>query len=150
MKLPNTLKIAAALWLVSGPSVAGEKILTTVKSIAETRPCVTREATLPAYLQASRHGSWLTDGPGINTPGIAVSFRVTDPKQREELLSYVFRPQIYLHNTFYAVFVGVVTCDGGKPMLEIQGLNGVQIRPVRDAGVSPNNSFKPKPLRGSA
>ena len=131
MKFPNTLKIAAALSLISGPAIADGNGLTTVRSIAETRPCVARKATLSAYLQASRHDSWLTDGPGTNTPGISVSFRVTDPKQREELLSYAFRPQIYLRNTFHAVFFGVVTCDGGKPTFEIHGLDGVRIRPLR-------------------
>jgi len=139
MKFPSTLKIAATLLLASGITAAGENFFTSVKAVAAAQPCVAGNATVAAYLHASRHASWLTDGPGTNSPGIAVRFRVTDSKQRDVLLSYAFRPQTYLHNTFHAVFAGVVTCANDKPIFEVRGLNRVQILPVKDAVVSPNN-----------
>jgi hypothetical protein len=146
----GNLKYCAVLFLVVGAASAGAVKPLSVNSLVDTRPCVAREAKLPAYLHASRHGSSITDGPGTNTKALPVTFAATDPKERETLLSYVYRPQAYLHNSFRAEFIGMVRCEAGGPVFEIRGLRQVEIRPVRDARVSPNNSSKPTPLRGAA
>jgi hypothetical protein len=122
-----------------------------VKSVAEPRPCKPAHVYVFGYLHASRHGAWVSDDPGINGKGLPIQLAEFASQERKRLLNYIYRPQENMSNTFSAVFTGTTSCnENGVPVLRVQKVERIKLAPIRDAGVMPNNSFKPKPLRGSA
>jgi hypothetical protein len=103
------------------------------------------------YLHVSRHGSWISDGPGTNGKGLPIRLTEHDSPGHKILLRHIRSPKENMRNTFSAVFTGTTSCnEHGVSVLHVRKVEQIDIRPLRDAGVMPNNSFKPNPLRGSA
>ena len=149
--LANSLLFAIAATF-SGIAIAGnDPAPASVRSVAEYRPCRPARVAVFGYLHVSRHGSWISDDPGINGKGLPIRLTDDDSAGRKRLLRYIYRPQENMSNTFSAVFTGITSCnEHGAPVLHVRSVKHIEVRPIRDAGVMPNNSFKPKPLRGSA
>ncbi len=135
---------------ISMPAFSSDTTPASVKSVAEHRPCSPTHVFVFGYLHASRHGSWISDDPGISGIGLPIQLAEFDSPERKKLLSYIYRPQESMSNTFSAVFTGTTSCNkNGVPVLHVYKVQRIELAPIRDAAVMPNNSFKPKPLRST-
>jgi hypothetical protein len=123
---------SAAFSGIATTSNASEPI--SVRSVAEPRPCRSVDASVIGYLHVSRHGSWLSDDPGINGRGLPIRLAAFESPERKRLVKYIYRPQENMHNTFSAVFSGTTSCnDHHMPILEVHSVERIEVRPIRDA-----------------
>jgi hypothetical protein len=135
------------------PALGADPYPIAVKVLRQIKPC--RPLTpvkITAYLQASRHGAWLSQDAGLNGRGVLLEIEDSlDREKYKAFFRYLYDPRLYSTNLFHGIFSGPISCNNnGVPILRVNQVESIRITPVRDARVTPNNSFKPKPLRGSA
>ena len=124
---------AAAIGGIATAGNANEPV--SVRSVADAHPCISINTSVIGYLHVSRHGSWLSDDPGINGNGLPIRLTAFESPERTRLIKHIYRPQENMNNTFSAVFSGITSCnDHGVPILHIRGIERIEVRPIRDAG----------------
>ncbi len=111
--MKNYLAIAL-LFLIpceSGAGAADPAPSLSVDAIRASRPC--GQVTLvTAYVNVSRHGSWLSDSIGLWKEGVLLSIDKSRTQEAiRRLKRYLFNPKVHLKGYFNATFEGVVECD---------------------------------------
>jgi len=121
--------------LIAGNATASENV-ETVAAILASAPCSPRATSVVAYLQAGRHGAWLSDTVGSHR-SIGIDFAAHGGgRDIEAVRRYVWRPQDYLRSTFRAKFHGALSCppDGANaPALRIDRVEEITISRIADA-----------------
>ena len=128
------------LWFAESTAVASGRDRS-VSNIV-TSHCTERTVRINAYLEASRHGLWLTDAIGA-TKGLALSFEdASEHPSMDTLRNYVFRPQNYMGRIFHARFHGTLQCasDSSRPVgIKVKEVDAVREHLIKDAkSISPN------------
>ena len=121
--------------LVAGSGATSERTQKVV-DILESVPCAEHAVRVTAYLEASRHGSWLVDKIGA-TNGIRLDF---DPQSKRKtattIKNYAWNPREYLNKTFHATFYGKLKCPlSGENViaLNVERIEDVDISHIKEA-----------------
>ena len=72
--------------------------------------------------------------------GLPVRFEYLYPFDKR-LLDYQGNPQAYMNNLFFAVFIGVTSCNEyGVTELEVHRVEHIEITPIRDVALPSNRN----------
>lgn len=108
--------------------------LDSLREIREMTHCKEVPVQVVAYVNASRHGSLLSDTAGSmrNAVDFSIAESASGPSM-QQLRLYLYRPQDYLYKTFRARFHGKVQCKAGsqRASVEIDGLSDIQISQIK-------------------
>lgn len=107
MKIPVLLLLAL---LVCDAACAA--CLARLSQVHAISPCTVMHVDVPAYLNASRHGAWLSETAGSMRNAVRLSLpeQAHDPSV-ERIKRYLYRPQDHLNQTLHARFQGTLTCN---------------------------------------
>lgn len=128
--------LAIAMLALCGvlPASAGSDCQTSLREIRAANPCKNQSVKVVAYLNASRHGAWLSESVGSIRNGIPLTIEqsTSDPSIRQ-VKNYIFRPQDYLNKTFHADFYGTIECGKDKkqpPSIKVGKVRKIQISKI--------------------
>jgi hypothetical protein len=123
--------VATTSLLIAGSSAAGKSAR--VENTA-SKPCISSAVSVVGYLHASRHGSWISDNPGINGRGMPITAGSGDFPGRKRTMRYVFRPQENMSSSFHALFSGRTICnEHGVTVLNLRKVEHIRVTQIRDA-----------------
>ena len=86
-----------------------------------------------AYLYASKHHSWITQGRDIGANDglpLQISSSLNQAKNKT-FFNYLYNPHEDMNSMFNASFVGSVSCNAsGAPTLVVERVDSIQLIPV--------------------
>jgi hypothetical protein len=117
------------------PVLAADPYPITIRVLRHIKPCrPLTPVTITAYLQASRHGVWLSQDAGLNESGVLLEIGDTlDREKGKAFFRYLYDPHMYSNNLFHGIFSGPISCNNhGVPILRVNHVESIRITPVRD------------------
>jgi hypothetical protein len=127
---------AAMLACLAASTAMASDSTESVRQIRASTPCIERPARVTAYLNASRHGSFISDTIG-STNGIVLDFdAASSDRSIDKMVTYNARPRDYMGRTFHAIFHGTLKCAPGenRPVaIRVDKIDGVKISLIKDA-----------------
>lgn len=117
----------------------GADCLDSLQEIREATPCKNRPVRVTAYLNASKHGAWLSGAVGSlkNAIPLGIEQSASDPSI-QQIKSYLYRPQDHQSKTFEAEFYGTIECGGerGLPTINVKKATGIRVSEIVAEGQS--------------
>jgi len=122
---------------ISVSAQATENHSMSIKMILAEAPCKEKATRVSAYLNASKHGLWISDSVGSIKTGmpLIIENKASDPSIAR-LLNYAYKPKVNFNNTFRGTFYGVVVCPVSrktKPYFRVNKIDNIQTSPIRSS-----------------